>query len=70
MSVSYPFWRGNLKKRCHTKAFKIQNDPTRSASLIDLFGLGRVIHVFAAESSSEIAPHKQRNKRDDKETAG
>jgi len=25
---------------------------------------------FAAESSSKIAPHKQRNKRDDKETAG
>ena len=46
MSVSYPFWRGNLKKRCHTKAFKIQNDPTRSASLIDLFGLGRVIQVY------------------------
>ena len=45
MSVSYPFWRGNLKKRCHTKAFKIQNDPTRSASLINLFGLGRVVHT-------------------------
>ena len=26
--------------------------------------------LFAAESSSETAPHKQRNKRDDKETAG
>jgi len=25
---------------------------------------------FAAESSSETAPHKQRNKRDNKETAG
>lgn len=48
MSVSYPFWRGNLKKRCHTKAFKIQNDPTRSASPIDLFGLGRVIHPPSA----------------------
>ena len=26
--------------------------------------------LFAAESSSETAPHKQRNKRNDKETAG
>lgn len=53
MSVSYPFWRGNLKKRCHTKAFKIQNDPTRSASLINLFGLGRVIH-FGASGDTEL----------------
>ena len=55
LSVSYPFWRGNLKKRCHTKAFKIQNDPTRSVSLINLFGLGRVIHFVSCEHYSSTA---------------
>ena len=44
MSVSYLLWRDIFKKCCHAKAFKIQNDPTRSASLINLFGLGRVVH--------------------------
>lgn len=45
MSVSYLLWRDIFKKCCHAKAFKIQNDPTRSASLINLFGLGRVVHM-------------------------
>ena len=44
LSVSYLLWRDIFKKCCHAKAFKIQNDPTRSASLINLFGLGRVVH--------------------------
>ena len=44
MSVSYLLWRDIFKKCCHAKAFKIQNDPTRSASLINLFELGRVVH--------------------------
>ena len=44
MSVSYLLWRDIFKKCCHAKAFKIQNDPTRSASFINLFGLGRVVH--------------------------
>lgn len=47
MSVSYSLWRDIFKKCCHAKAFKIQNDPTRSASLINLFGLGRVVHLGA-----------------------
>ena len=48
MSVSYLLWRDIFKKCCHAKAFKIQNDPTRSASLINLFGLGRVVQPFKA----------------------
>ena len=47
LSVSYLLWRDIFKKCCHAKAFKIQNDPTRSASLINLFGLGRVVHFGA-----------------------
>ena len=43
-AVSYSLWRDIFKKRCHTKDFEIQNDPTQSSSLIDLFELGRVIH--------------------------
>ena len=51
MSVSYSLWRDIFKKCCHAKAFKIQNDPTRSASLINLFGLGRVVHFGAGDEA-------------------
>ena len=44
MSVSYSLWYNVFKKHCHTKAFEVQNDPTRSASLINLFELGRIVH--------------------------
>ena len=44
LSVPYWLWCDNLKKRWHAKAFEIQNDPTRSASLINLFGLDRGVH--------------------------
>ena len=43
MSVSYSLWYNVFKKHCHTKAFEVQNDPTRSASLINLFELGRIV---------------------------
>ena len=48
MSVSYSLWYNVFKKHCHTKAFEVQNDPTRSASLINLFELGRIVHFGAA----------------------
>ena len=44
MSISYSLWYNVFKKHCHTKAFEVQNDPTRSASLINLFELGRIVH--------------------------
>lgn len=45
MSVSYSLWYNVFKKHCHTKAFEVQNDPTRSASLINLFELGRIVQI-------------------------
>ena len=45
LSVSYSLWYNVFKKHCHTKAFEVQNDPTRSASLINLFELGRIVHI-------------------------
>ena len=49
MSVSYSLWYNVFKKHCHTKAFEVQNDPTRSASLINLFELGRIVHFGTPE---------------------
>ncbi len=60
MSVSYLLWRDIFKKCCHTKAFKIKNDPTRSASLTNLFELGRVIHFgpsSAARTHGLLVPN-------------
>lgn len=51
MSVSYSLWYNVFKKHCHTKAFEVQNDPTRSASLINLFELGRIVQARKASAS-------------------
>lgn len=54
LSVPYWLWCDNLKKRWHAKAFEIQNDPTRSASLINLFGLDRGVHFLLPISFTRI----------------
>lgn len=51
MSVSYSLWYNVFKKHCHTKAFEVQNDPTRSASLINLFELGRIVQLLQASKN-------------------
>ena len=43
--VSYLLGTASSKKRCYVKAFRVYNNPTKFASLIDLFELGRVIHL-------------------------
>ena len=47
--VSHPLRHANPRKPCHTKAFRVYNNPTKFASLIDLFELGGVVHFGAAD---------------------
>lgn len=45
--VSYLLGTASSKKRCYVKAFRVYNNPTKFASLIDLFELGGVVQGFA-----------------------
>ena len=45
--VSYLLGTASSKKRCYVKAFRVYNNPTKFASLIDLFELGGVVHFGA-----------------------
>ena len=48
--VSYLLGTASSKKRCYVKAFRVYNNPTKFASLIDLFELGGVVQLRSRQA--------------------